>query len=244
MNITAGLKPFKELNEEIKECLKTKDTINLSEVYGQRYLASGMEKGKRLNIYGTPGNDMACYLNGGTVEVFGNAQDGVCNTMNDGRVIIHGIAGDALGYAMRGGEIYVEGNVGYRGGIHMKEFENFRPIVVIGGKAGAFLGEYMAGGIIIVLGLDEGEPGDIIGNFCGTGIHGGVMYIRGDVPSERLAREVVVTDADEKDMEEITKYVADFCKFFDKDFDNIMKKGFKRLKAVSARPYGSIYAGV
>lgn len=39
----------------------------------------------------------------------------------------------------------------------MKEFHELLPVVVIGGVAGAFLGEYMAGGILIVLGLDNSE---------------------------------------------------------------------------------------
>ena len=55
---------------------------------------------------------------------------------------------------MRGGEIYVKGNVGWRSGIHMKSYLEKFPVIVIGGKAGDFLGEYMAGGIIILLGLD------------------------------------------------------------------------------------------
>ena len=37
----------------------------------------------------------------------------------------------------------------------MKEYKNLRPAIVIGGCAGSFLGEYMAGGIIIILGLDK-----------------------------------------------------------------------------------------
>ena len=44
---------------------------------------------------------------------------------------------------MRGGRVYVRDNIGYRGGIHMKQYMEKRPIVVIGGAARAFLGEYM-----------------------------------------------------------------------------------------------------
>ena len=49
-------------------------------------------KGKDLTIevHGTPGQDMAMFMDGPTVEVFGNAQDGVGNTMNAGKVIVHG----------------------------------------------------------------------------------------------------------------------------------------------------------
>lgn len=69
--------------------------------------------------------------------------------------MIHGSAGDAAGYAMRGGKIYVRDHAGYRAGIHMKEYKKKVPIMIIGGCAGSFLGEYQAGGILIVLGLQE-----------------------------------------------------------------------------------------
>lgn len=60
-----------------------------------------------------------------------------------------------MGYGMRDGQIYIRDNVACRGGIHMKEFRQMRPVLVIGKNAGSFLGEYMAGGTIVLLGLDE-----------------------------------------------------------------------------------------
>ena len=130
-----------------------------------------MPKGKRLKIHGTPGNDMACYMDGGEIEVFGNAQDQIGNTMNDGRIVVHGRCGDAAGYGMRGGTILVRDDCGWRVGIHMKEYEAHRPAIVIGGDAGSFLGEYMAGGVIVLL----GKPGA----YLATGMHGGVIYTKG-----------------------------------------------------------------
>ena len=106
--------------------------------------------------------------------VHGNAQDAVGDTMNAGRIIVHGSIGDAAGYAMRGGEIYVEGNAGYRAGIHMKAYGDKLPAMVIGGRAGSFLGEYQAGGVIIVLGLTESSR-PIVSNFPCTGMHGGKL---------------------------------------------------------------------
>ncbi len=79
-------------------------------------------------------------MDGGVVEVLGNAQDQVGNTMNAGEVIIRGRCGDAAGYAMRGGRIFVRDGCGWRAGIHMKEYGEKRPVVVIGRDAGSFLG--------------------------------------------------------------------------------------------------------
>lgn len=101
-----------------------------------------------------PGNALGAYLNGAEITVSGNAQDAVGDTMNEGKIVVHGQIGDAAGYAMRGGRIYIKGNAGYRAGIHMKAYKDKKPIMVIGGRAGSFLGEYQAGGIIIVLGLN------------------------------------------------------------------------------------------
>ena len=99
--------------------------------------------------------------------------------MNDGAIFVHGSSGDATGYAMRGGKIYVRGNAGYRAGIHMKAYREKQPVLIIGGEAGSFLGEYQAGGIIIVLGLGSGGRAPV-GRFVGTGMHGGRMLLRCD----------------------------------------------------------------
>ena len=115
------------------------------------------------------------------------------DTMNDGAIIIHGNSGDTTGYAMRSGEIYVQGNAGYRVGIHMKSYQDMFPTIVIGGKVGDFLGEYQAGGIIIVLGI--GVEGCPVGHFCGTGMHGGEMFIRSDVMPKGLPVQVCCTVA-------------------------------------------------
>ncbi len=148
--LRADGKHFQLLNEEIHACMDT--DIELTGCMGQRYIASGLS-GKHLRIHGTPGNALGAYADGCTVEVFGNAQDATGDTMNAGEIVIHGSCGDATGYAMRGGSILVEGNVGYRAGIHMKAYKDQIPVLVIGGEAGSFLGEYQAGGYIIVLGL-------------------------------------------------------------------------------------------
>ena len=125
------------LNEAIRAA---GEEIRLENVLGQRFIAAGMS-GVALDIYGTPGNALGAYLNGAVINVHGNAQDAVGDTMNAGQINVYGSIGDAPGYAMRGGRIYVKGNAGYRAGIHMKAYKEHLPVLVIGGKAGSFLGE-------------------------------------------------------------------------------------------------------
>ena len=160
--------PAKELCARIRESTDT--ALAVEHVNGQRYIAAGLGK-KELTLTGTPGNALGAYLNGTRITVLGNAQDATGDTMNDGAIFVHGSSGDATGYAMRGGKIYVRGNAGYRAGIHMKAYREKQPVLIIGGEAGSFLGEYQAGGIIIVLGLGSGGRAPV-GRFVGTGMHG------------------------------------------------------------------------
>ena len=162
--------------------------------------------------------------------------------MNNGEIIVHGSAGDIVGFAARGGEIYIKGSVGYRVGIHMKEYEGVGPTLVIGGTAQDFLGEYMAGGTLITLGLglDEGEH--YKANFIGTGMHGGVIYMRGSVEEHQLGKEVSQLETDENDMAIIRRYVTKFAGYFGYDADEILSRRFMKLLPLSHRPYGRLYA--
>ncbi|MDE6412841.1 MAG: glutamate synthase, partial [Eubacterium sp.] len=88
MSIEAGLQRYEVVNDLIKEELRKKNKAVVKDVNGQRYIGCALEQGKTIEVHGTPGNDMACYLNGGKIEVFGNGQDAVGNTMNGGEIII------------------------------------------------------------------------------------------------------------------------------------------------------------
>jgi len=235
---------YKDLNDQIHQAVaQGAEEIILHNVNGQRYIGDGIKKKIQIRIEGVPGNDLAAFMDGPTIVVNSNAQDGVGNTMNDGKVVIHGDAGDVLGYGMRGGRLFIKGDVGYRVGIHMKAFQDKVPVIIVGGKARDFLGEYMAGGIIIILGLNEnGDDDPIVGNFTGTGMHGGVMYIRGKVEPWQLGKEVKVFELDEKDETELRKHLQEYCEEFGLDLEKIMKKEFTKLIPYSHRPYGKIYA--
>ncbi|HHW15250.1 MAG TPA: hypothetical protein GXX28_10010, partial [Firmicutes bacterium] len=142
--IAAQSVEYRELNALVRAAVAAGEReLVLTEVNGQRYLGVGLTEPVKLEIHGVAGNDLGAFMDGPTLEVWGNAQDGVGNTMSSGRVVIHGSAGDVLGYAMRGGRILVRGEVGYRVGIHMKSYQDQVPAIVIGGRAGDFLGEYM-----------------------------------------------------------------------------------------------------
>lgn len=234
---------YKQLNEQVRvELEKGAEEILIKNVNGQRYIGDGISGKQRLVLEGTPGNDMAAYMDGLEVVVKGNGQDAMANTMNDGKIIVHGHAGDTVGYAMRGGEIYIRDSVGYRIGIHMKEYMDKIPAIVIGGKAGDFFGEYMAGGVLILMGLGLQPGEEIVGHFCGTGMHGGVMYIRGEVADYKLGKEVKIMEMTPEDDAKVHRYVSEYVRHFGGSVEEIMSKPFAKLIPYNKRPYGNLYA--
>lgn len=236
---------FKELNEQVRAAVKDgKEDITLQNVNGQYYIGDGIRKKVGITIEGVPGNDLAAFMDGPTVRVKSNAQDNIANTMNSGKVIIEGHAGDVLGYGMRGGKLHIKGDVGYRVGIHMKGYKKQLPIIIAGGRAGDFFGEYMAGGVLILLGLEgtDVKENPIAGDYLGTGMHGGQIFVRGEIDPTRIGAEVGILDLDDSDMKLLKKCLEDFCADFDLSVDDIMKEPFKKLEPITDRPYGNLYA--
>ncbi len=241
--ISCGITHYRQVNSKIRELVKSgAKKIILKNVYGQRYIGTGIKENVKIEVYGTAGNDLGIFLYGPEIEVFGNAQDGAGNTMMKGKIIIRGHAGDVCGYGMRGGKVYVEGDVGYRVGIHMKGYKDLVPTFIIGGRAGNFFGEYMAGGRLILLGLNRKRGEDIVGDYCATGMHGGIIYVRGEVPERYLGKEVKVFETDEEDAKILREELEGFSKAFGISVDEILSEPFTKIVPVSARPYGRMYA--
>jgi glutamate synthase domain-containing protein 3 len=243
---------YKDLNALLRRLVDgaegdTLKKVILRNVVGQRYIATDLDRPVEVEIHGTPGNDLAAFMDGQRVVVHGNAQDGVGNTMNAGEVVVHGHAGDVLGMSMRGGRIYVRDYVGYRVGIHMKEYLQQVPVLVIGGTAQDFLGEYMAGGRIVVLGLDLAPGQSHHANFIGTGMHNGAIYLRGPFEPYQLGREVGVVRPGELGWSEADDVFVRVCAQgyadrFGADVEAILAGEFVKLYAKYLRPYGPLYS--
>ena len=232
------------------------DVIAVSEVYTAQ-TGSVLERKARDIIQSVLGKTVVCgyelfeelgfikrglgaYLNGTRITVLGNAQDATGDTMNDGAIFVHGSSGDATGYAMRGGKIYVRGNAGYRAGIHMKAYREKQPVLIIGGEAGSFLGEYQAGGIIIVLGLGSGGRAPV-GRFVGTGMHGGRMLLRCDTLPPDLPAQVAARRAGKDDLAAVEPYLAEYCGVFGLAQEDILRENFFLLEPNTQNPYRQLY---
>lgn len=237
MRITAGTTDFRQLNREIYNSPDSE--IIIDECYGQRFIGDGMS-GRTITINGTPGNALGAYFNGGVIRVNGNAQDAMGDTMNDGTIYVHGGSGDATGYAMRGGKIFVRGNAGYRAGIHMKAYKDKIPTLVIGGRVGSFLGEYQAGGYIVVLGI--GQCGALpVGNFLATGMHGGKIFLRSDSAPADLPNSVLAKEASPEDKAEIEGFVEEYCAEFGGSAAEILGGKFYVVYPDTANPYKELF---
>ena len=224
------------INDSLRDVQEDCTLINCC---GHRFIAAGMSD-KNITISGVPGNALGAYLNGAAITVNANAQDAVGDTMNEGKILIHGNIGDAAGYAMRGGKIYIQGNAGYRAGIHMKAYKEKVPVMIIGGCAGSFLGEYQAGGIIIVLGLQKGNK-RIVGNFPCTGMHGGKMFLRGNCENIQFPKQVTTRSASTEDLEELRKYLSEYCSDFGYSMKELLSVPFTVVTPDSKNPYKQMY---
>jgi glutamate synthase domain-containing protein 3 len=234
---------YREVNHELRGLVEQGvESLRLINVAGQRYLGTNLQRPVRITIEGVPGNDLGAFMDGPRIQVLGDAQDGCGNTMNSGVLAIHGSAGDIIGHSMRGGSIYIRDNVGYRVGIHMKEYGAAQPVIVIGGTAQHFLGEYMAGGVLIVLGrrlpLDREHPS----RYIGAGMHGGVIYIAGKVNEAFLGKEVGMLPLSDADRAVLQKHVGEYARAFGLEAEPLLARPFAKLYPKTVRPYGRLYA--
>jgi glutamate synthase domain-containing protein 3 len=223
--------------------------IILKNVFGQRFIAACMEHTDlKIDIYGTPGNDLGVFMSGPTVEVHGNCEDQTGNTMNSGTIVVHGNAWDVTGLAARGGRIFVRGDGGYRIGIHMKAYKEQRPVIVYGGSVKEFFGEYMAGGVLVALGMKingskvEDVPADeVVRGSLGSGIHGGTIYIRGKVPERFLGVSATAEQFTQEDEIMLRPILEQFCRHFDVDMERIYEREIAKIGPSSSRPFSAYY---
>ena len=122
----------------------------------------------------------------------------------------------------------------------MKEYQDKVPVIVIGGRVGSFLGEYQAGGVIIVLGI--GQAGELpVGYFTGTGMHGGKIFLRSDNEPQGLPPQVICRVANTEDKDAIMGYVSEFCANFGGDPEELLNQKFYLLMPNTANPYKQLY---
>ena len=241
MVIDATEHDFRLLNEKLRSA---DGDCHIVGCCGERFIAAGMKE-KNIVIDGVPGNALGAYLDGAKITVNANAQDAVGDTMNDGMIVVKGNIGDAAGYAMRGGKIYVRNNAGYRAGIHMKEYKDKIPVMIIGGRCGSFLGEYLAGGTIVVLGLGEKKNAPLTGYFCGNGMYNGKIYLRTTERPIGLSKHLLLNKVSQEEKEMVLRpIIEEFAEAFNEDANEILKSDFIAVEPDPENRYRELYAAI
>jgi NADPH-dependent glutamate synthase beta subunit-like oxidoreductase/glutamate synthase domain-containing protein 3/NAD-dependent dihydropyrimidine dehydrogenase PreA subunit len=127
---------------------------------GQRLGSMGFE-GTRIDVMG-PASDDVGWLNAGA------------------EIVIHGNAGNGVANAMAQGKVMVAGNIGARGMTMTKQNPRFDPPELwVLGSVGDYFGEFMAGGIAVVCGIDGQDPDNVLGYRPFVGMVGGRVFFRG-----------------------------------------------------------------
>lgn len=111
---------------------------------------------------------------------------------------------------------------------------------MIGGRAGSFLGEYQAGGLIVVLALHtDGKPSPAISPapVCTAG----KMVFRGDVSRVPFPSQVTAHAATEADKAEFGALVREYCRLFGRDADAMLRDPYTVVTPDSKNPYKQMY---
>ncbi|MBI2861459.1 MAG: hypothetical protein HYX89_01420, partial [Chloroflexi bacterium] len=93
------------------------------------------------------------------------------------------------------------------------------------------------------LGLTLGEEQRHTARFIGTGMHGGVIYLRGEVEDYQLGKEVGIASLEEPDWDLVRGLVGEYTSHFGGDPEEILQgRPFLKLYPKHLRPYGRQYA--
>jgi len=146
---------------------------------GQRIGSHGFEN-TTIEVEGSISDDVGWLNAGATIIVHGDATNGACNGMAQGKVM-------------------VAGNIGARGMTMTKQNPKYSSpeLWVLGGVGDSFA-EFMAGGTVVICGLDERYDGNILGDRPCVGMVGGRIFFRGQHKgfSEADARQCEISDAE------------------------------------------------
>ncbi len=232
---------YKTLNEQIREEIERGATeVVLDNVNGQRYIGAGLAfPGVTLTINGVPGNDLAAFMDGPTLVVNDNAQDGMANTMN--RAWSSSTATPATCSATACAAAGLRARQRGLPGGHPHEGLRGQPAGDRRGRPRARLLRRVHGGRRDRAAGSGGDGGRVVGSYVGTGMHAGVMYVRGEVAEHQLGKEVRIAEPDEADRARLRDIVTDYSRVMNLDPEPILEAPFVKIYPYTSRPYGRLY---
>jgi formylmethanofuran dehydrogenase subunit C len=123
-------------------------------------------------------DDVGAGMAGGELIVEGDVGAGAGTAMSGGLLRIAGAAGYGAATAMRGGELRIAGDVGDQlgGALPGERTGMSEGIVIVGGKAGGFVGDRMRRGLIVVA--------ESAGPFCAARMLAGTIVVGGAIGAD------------------------------------------------------------
>ncbi len=222
---------YRELNGMVQKASREGvGDIEIHRVRGHPYIGTGLRGKLRIRVWGDVGDDLGALMDGPEIEVEGSAAKDLGNGMRGGRIVVRGWAGEGAGKGMKGGRVFVGGDVGPRAALHMQELWYGSPVMVVGGRAGDLLGEYMAGGMVIVLNRNM-EEGEGYPTGIGYGMSGGSIYFRGLLRADQVAESARIEVVEGEGLWEIADNVREFCQIFGGDPEMLLAGKYCRISS-------------
>nr|WP_319392213.1 FAD-dependent oxidoreductase [uncultured Desulfobacter sp.] len=144
--------------------------------------------GQRTGSLGTPNT---------RVEIMGPASDDIGWLNAGAEIIVHGSASNGAMNGAAQGKVFIGGSIGARGMTMTKRNPRFEPPELwVLGSAGDYFGEFMAGGIAVICGLNAANPEQMLGYRPLVGMVGGKVFVRGEAKTycDKDAKEVELDD--------------------------------------------------
>ena len=173
------------LEELVQTAVQRKHTNLKIEAYGQHGIGGRLWKTGTTPVHvlieGHPGQRVGSMGFPNTfIEVMGPASDDVGWLNGGATIVVHGNAANGCCNGMAQGKVYIDGNIGARGMTMTKHNPRFAPPELwVLGSVGDYFGEFMAGGIAVVCGVNPQNPDNVLGYRPFVGMVGGRTFFRG-----------------------------------------------------------------
>ena len=185
-----------------------KISLKITGQSGQRVGSFGFPN-TEIEVLGPASDDVGWLNAGATIIVYGNATNGVCNAMAQGKV-------------------YIDGSIGSRAMTMTKNNPRFNPPELwVLGSVGDYFGEFMAGGVAVVCGIDAHNSDNILGYRPLVGMVGGKVFFRGKT-KEFSKADAKITEIDDNDWKWLKSGIKEYLKKIKKD--SLSEKLLRREK--------------
>ncbi len=193
--------PSRVLEEIILQHIKSGHRHLEIEAFGQHGIGGRLwdaaEK-THIRVLGHSGQRAGSMGNANTqIEIMGPASDDIGWLNAGAEIIVHGNASNGAMNGAAQGKVYIGGNLGARAMTMTKCNPRFEPPELwVLGACGDYFGEFMAGGIAVICGIDSDTETQVLGHRPLVGMVGGTVFVRGNVEgfSEKDAKRIPMSD--------------------------------------------------